>query len=487
MHVNRREFLRKSICAALGGASLYSAIGSLKLIGAAAAAQRGFSDYKALVCVFMYGGNDSFNTIVPMSGNDLTNYLASRGDLAITSGQHALTPVNETGQPTNYGLHPAMPELAGLFNSGKAAVVANVGSLLYPTSQAQYQDGTVPTPAQLFSHDDQTNQWMTSRPDDANANGWGGRIADLLYSSNAGQVPLSITVSGQNRFQRGGVVNPFSVNSWGASCAASGDPDCGPFSVTTMSYLGYGPESWLLPWQDPNVVADDAAAYNALIQSGTQTHVLERAFADSATRTIANSTLINTALNGVTLATPFPDTDLGNQLAAVAMLIKVRQALGMSRQIYFVAVGNYDTHGTQLVDQNDNLTELSQGLAAFYNATVELGIADGVTTFTASDFGRSLAVNADGTDHGWGGHHFVLGGGVRGQRFYGAMPSLAQYDDNNPNSNPDDTGYGQIIPKQAVDQYAATLASWFGVDASSINDIFPNLGRFPSSDLGFMN
>jgi uncharacterized protein (DUF1501 family) len=486
MHVNRREFLRKSICAALGGASLYSAIGSLKLIGAAAAAQRGFSDYKALVCVFMYGGNDSFNTIVPMSGTDLANYLASRGDLAITSGQVPLTPA-AGGGPTNYGLHPAMPELASLFNSGKAAIVANVGSLLYPTSQSDYQDGTVPTPAQLFSHDDQTNQWMTSRPDDANANGWGGRIADLLHASNAGQVPMSITVSGQNRFQRGGIVNQFSVDSWGASCAASGDPDCGPFSVTTMSYLGDGPESWLLPWGDQNVVADDAAAYNALIQSGTQAHVLERAFADSATRTIANSTLINTALNGVTLATPFPDTDVGNQLAAVAMLIKVRQALGMSRQIYFVAVGNYDTHGTQLVDQNNNLTELSQGLAAFYNATVELGIADGVTTFTASDFGRSLAVNADGTDHGWGGHHFVIGGGVRGQRFYGAMPSLAQYDDDNPNSNPDDTGYGQIIPKQAVDQYAATLACWFGVDASSVNDIFPNLGRFPSSDLGFMN
>jgi uncharacterized protein (DUF1501 family) len=487
MHVNRRDFLRKSICAALGGASLYSALGSLRLIGAAAAAQPAFSDYKALVCVFMYGGNDSFNTIVPMSGTDQANYLASRGDLAITSGLQALTPASGGG-PSNYGLHPAMPELAGLFNSGKAAIVANVGSLLYPITQADYQNGTVPTPSQLFSHDDQTNQWMTSRPDDANANGWGGQIADLLYSSNAGQVPMSITVSGQNRFQRGAVVNQFTVDSWGASCAATGDPDCGPFSVTTMSYLGNGPESWMLPWQDQNVVADDTAAYNALIQSGTQTHVLERAYADAATRTIANSTLINGALNGVTLTTAFPDTDLGNQLAAVAMLIKVRQALGMSRQIYFVSTGGYDTHGTQLVDQTGNLTELSQGLAAFYNATLELGIADGVTTFTASDFGRSLAVNADGTDHGWGGHHFVLGGGVRGQRIYGAMPSLAQYNDNNPGgSNPDDTGYGQIIPKQAVDQYAATLASWFGVDAGSVNDIFPNLGRFPSSDLGFMN
>ena len=481
MHVNRREFLRKSICAALGGASLYSALGNLRLIGAAAAAQRPSGGaYQALVCIFMYGGNDSFNTIVPMSGTDQVNYLASRGDLAITSGLHALTPASGGG-PSNYGLHPAMPELAGLFNGGKAAIVANVGSLLYPITKDEYQDGTVPTPSQLFSHDDQTNQWQTSRPDDANANGWGGRIADLLHTANAGAVPMSITLSGQNRFQRGAVVNQFAVDSWGASCAASGDPDCGPFSVTTMSYLGDGPESWLLPWQDQNVISNDQAAYNALIASGTQTHVLERAFADSATRTIANSTLINGALNGVTLATAFPDTDLGNQLAAVAMLIKVRAALGMSRQIYFVAVGNYDTHGTQLTDQNDNLTQLSQAVAAFYNETEQQGIADAVTTFTTSDFGRSLAVNADGTDHGWGGHHFVIGGGVRGQRFYGAMPSLLQ------DNNPDDTGYGQIIPTQAVDQYAATLASWFGVDSGGVNDIFPNLGRFPSSNLGFMN
>ncbi|HKE47777.1 MAG TPA: DUF1501 domain-containing protein [Rhodanobacteraceae bacterium] len=488
MHVNRREFLRKSICAALGGASLYSALGSLKLIGAAAAAQRpsGFTDYKALVCVFMYGGNDSFNTIVPMSGTDLTSYLASRGDLAITAGQHALAPASGGG-PANYGLHPSMPEMASLFNTGKAAIVANVGSLLYPITQAQFQDETVPTPPQLFSHDDQTNQWQTSRPDDANANGWGGRIADILHATNQGAVPMSITLSGMNRFQRGGIVSQYSIDSWGASCAATGNPDCGPFSVTTMDYLGNGPESWLINWDDPNVVANDVAAYNALIASGTQTHVLERAYADAATRTIANSTLINNALNGVTLTTAFPDTDLGNQLAAVAMLIKVRAALGMARQIYFVSVGNYDTHGTQLTDQGDNLIQLSQGMSAFYNATVELGIANSVTAFTASDFGRSLAVNGDGTDHGWGGHHFVVGGAVHGQRFYGTMPSLAPYDDNNPGgSNPDDTGYGQIIPTQAVDQYAATLATWFGVDASSVNDIFPNLGRFPSSDLGFM-
>jgi uncharacterized protein (DUF1501 family) len=486
MHVNRREFLRKSICAALGGVGLYSALGNLRLIGAAAAAAQrpsGFSDYKALVCIYLYGGNDSFNTVVPMSGQEQADYLLSRGDLALTTGLNALTPA-AGGGPANYGLHPSMPELSALFNSGHAAIVANVGSLLYPITQAEYQDGNVPTPAQLFSHDDQTNQWQTSRPDDSSANGWGGRIADLLYSSNAGSIPMSVTLSGDNRFQRGAIVSQYAVDAWGASAAAGGGD---PFGVTTMSYLGDGPESWVLPWEDQNRFENNQAAYNALIASGTQTNVLERAYADSATRAITNSATINNALNGVTLTTPFPDTDLGNQLAAVAMMIKVRAALGMSRQVFFVATGGYDTHGTQLADQSSNLGEFSQALAAFYNATVELGVADGVTAFTASDFGRSLAVNGDGTDHGWGGHHFVVGGGVVGKRFYGAMPSLAQYNDDNPSSNPDDTGYGQIIPKTAVDQYAATLASWFGVDGGGISDIFPNLGRFPSSNLGFMS
>jgi uncharacterized protein (DUF1501 family) len=215
--------------------------------------------------------------------------------------------------------------------------------------------------------------------------------------------------------------------------------------------------------------------------------MLERAFADANGRAIANAALINAAMTGTRLATPFPDTYLGNQLAAVALMIKVRAALGMSRQVFFVSVGNYDTHGTQLADQDSNLGELSGALAAFHAATVEMGVEDGVTAFTASDFGRSLAINNDGTDHGWGGHHFVVGGAVRGQRFYGSMPSLAQYDDGNPSSNPDDTGYGQIIPKIAVDQYSATLARWFGVDAGGIADIFPNVGRFNGGgNLGFM-
>jgi uncharacterized protein (DUF1501 family) len=471
MHVNRRDFLRKSLCAALGGVGLYSAFGNLRLVAAAANARgpRIFADYRALVCIYLYGGNDSFNTVVPISGSAHTDYLASRGELALTTGLQALNAV-AGGAPSdgsNYGLHPSMPELAELFNSGKAAVVANVGSLLYPITQAQYQNGTVPTPAQLYSHDDQTTQWQTSRPDDANADGWGGRIADLLYASNSGQIPMSISLDGANRFQRGAIVSPYSMN---------------PDGVTEMNYLGNGPESWVSGGVDPASVA----AYSALMAGGTQAHVLERAFANSANSAIANYGIIAAALDGVADPAGFPDSDLGNQLKMVAKLISVRAALGMSRQVFIVSMGNYDTHSDQLSNQSDNLAELSQALAAFTNATAALGVGDGVTAFTASDFGRSLPVNSTGTDHGWGGHHFVVGGGVSGQRFFGTMPSLGEYDDDNPGGNPDDTGYGQIIPTLAVDQYAATLARWFGVDDGGIGDIFPNLGRFGSGNLGFM-
>jgi uncharacterized protein (DUF1501 family) len=211
--------------------------------------------------------------------------------------------------------------------------------------------------------------------------------------------------------------------------------------------------------------------------------VLERAFADVNSHAITNYQHVRTALQSApALTTQFPDTDLGHQLAMVAKLISVRSALGMSRQVFFVSAGNYDTHSDQLGNQTDNLTELSQAVSAFYNATKEpaLNIADNVTTFTASDFGRTLQPNSTGTDHGWGGHHFVIGGAVHGQRFYGTMPSLKSDD------NPDDTGYGQIIPTLAVDQYAATLASWFGVSASDLSTVFPNLGRFSASNLGFV-
>lgn len=470
MPVNRREFLRKSVAAALGGISLYSAAGSLRLMAASLGAQRAaaLTGYKALVCVFLFGGNDSFNTIVPVSGQARTDYLASRGALAQTANLNALTPLD--AGPGNYALHAAMPELAALFNAGRAGIVANVGSLLYPITAAEYRAGSVPSPPQLFSHVDQAAQWQTSRPDDANALGWGGRIADLLHTANTGQVPMNITLSGNNAFERGAVVSPYGMD---------------PRGVGRMSYQDNGDECWIAGSCSDYGAATQAlnqAAYNALIAPGTQVNALERAYASATSHSIANYQLLDTALGASAPAwtTPFPASDLGGQLQMVARLINARGALGMNRQIFFVSTGNYDTHTDQLDNQNSNLAELSQALKAFHDATVQLGVDSAVTAFTASDFGRSLAANASGTDHGWGGHHFVLGGAVQGGRFYGALPSLA------PDANPDDTGWGQIIPTLAVDQYAATLARWIGVDASGIADIFPNLGRFSGADLGFM-
>ena len=470
MTFDRRAFLRRSLHTALGGASLFTALGNLKVL--AAAAQPRGNDYRALVCVFLFGGNDSFNSVMPCSTSQYNDYRTSRqqlitnGGLAFTQAEiqaQALAPLPDgpPGDGGSYGLHPALAGLRGLFNQGKAAIVANVGTLLYPVTRAEYQAGTVPVPPQLFSHSDQSVFWQTSRPDNANANGWGGRVADLLHGQNPGVIPMAISLAGNNPFQRGALTSSYGMSAGG---------------IDAMSYLGDGPESWVI-----GAGQNDVAAYHALIAQNAQTHLLERAFADTNRRAITAYEIVRSALAAQPpLATPFPTGPLGAQLAMVARLMQARQTLEMQRQVFFCAVGNYDTHSYQVDDQQSNLTQLSDALVAFHAATEELGIADAVTTFTASDFGRSLGINGDGTDHGWGGHHFVVGNAVRGQRFYGTMPSLRAQ------NNPDETGYGQIIPTTSVDQYAATLARWLGVGNGDIVDIFPSLANFNVADLGFM-
>ncbi len=472
MPADRRRFLRSSLAAALGGVGLYTALGNLKVLAAAARPRGAGDDYRALVCVFLFGGNDSVNSVMPYSAGHYADYRSARqqaignGGLAYEQAQiqaQSLAPLADglPGDGGSYGLHPSLAGLRGLFNKGRAAIVANVGTLLHPVARADYQAGLVPVPPQLFSHSDQSVFWQTSRPDDANANGWGGRMADLLYEQNPGVIPMAISLAGNNPFQRGAYTSSYGMSAGG---------------IDAMSYLGGGPESWVI-----GAGAQDVAAYEALIAQGAQTHILERAFADTNRRAIAAYEIVRAALSSQPApATPFPATSLGRQLAMVARLIQARQALGMRRQVFFCAVGNYDTHSYQVDQQAANLAELSDALVAFHAATVELGVGDAVTSFTASDFGRALGINGDGTDHGWGGHHFVVGDAVRGRRFYGAMPSLRAQD------NPDDTGHGQLIPTTAVDQYAATLARWLGVGDGDIADIFPSLANFGTADLGFM-
>lgn len=466
--MQRRDFLRRSLKTALGGIAATSMLGNLRLAEAAVQAdsKRGDGSYRALVCVFLYGGNDSANTVVPRDGAARSAYQASRGTLMLpTSALLPLTPVAGGLSPSDgcaYGFQSAISgsdpvgttPLRDLFNSGRMAIVTNVGTLIRPTTKAQYQLPGHPLPPQLFSHDDQQVYWQTSRPDDSL--GWGGRIADLLHSTNTNtQLPMTMTIGGENLLQRGAIVSQYALN-----------PD--PHGAVPIRDVTD-------PW-----TMDRRAAYMALLRNGTQTHALERGYTRAMSRAMGHYDMVAGALSsGAPLATAFPGSRLGAQLKMVARLIAVRQALGMQRQIFFVSAGGYDTHDTQMDDHPVLLADLAKSLSAFYAATQELNVSESVTTFTASDFGRTLSSNGDGSDHGWGSHHFVLGGSVRGGSFYGRMPDMT-------NGGPDDAGWGQIIPNTSVDQYAATLARWFGVSASSINDIVPNVANFPTSDLGFL-
>jgi uncharacterized protein (DUF1501 family) len=456
MATTRRQFLRNSLCAAVGTTSIVRTIfdlGSIGSLAAAAELPRAASDYKALVCVFLYGGNDGNNMLVPRTGSDYTQYAAQRGLLALPQASLLpITPLTSTGH--TWGLHPAMPGLQNLFNQHRLAILSNVGPLVAPLTKSQFLNGTVEAPPQLFSHSDQQVHWQTSIPDQAPRTGWGGRAADLLQSLNGNtQVSMSMSLAGSNLFQVGDLVTQYQVSPYGSIGldAFTDGPGADPVSRAIRSLLN-------LP----------------------QSNLLVSAAGGVTTRALDNNLLIQSALDAAPpLATVFPDTYLGQQLSMIARLISIRSSLGLSRQIFFCAADGYDTHGDQLTAHDALLDELSTGLAAFYNATVELGLANDVTTFTASDFGRTYPENGGGSDHGWGSPQLIVGGAVQGGDLYGTIPTLAV-------DGPDDAGEGRWIPTTSVDEYSATLARWFGVSNSDLATVFPNLGRFNHPDLGFM-
>lgn len=458
----RRQFLRQSTCAAVGMTALGNTIFDLQRIAAAAPV----ADYKTLVCVFLYGGNDGNNLIVPSQAGDHAQYAAARAALALP--QSALLPLNPLAPPSGdpgdsraWGLHPSLPGMQGLFNSGKAALVANVGPLVAPVTREEFLSHTAAVPPQLFSHSDQTVHWQTSLPDQPARTGWGGRAADLLQSLNENaRISMSISVAGTNTFQVGNVVTQYQVS-----------PE-GPVGLTSYVPADQG--------------ADAASnALRALLGRG-YSNLFERGYSGIFSRALDSQELLSGALAGApVIATAFPQTDLGIQLQMIAKLVSVREALGLRRQVFFCAAQGYDTHGGQIGNSAldgahaDLLGELDGALAAFDAAMTELNVADSVTAFTASDFGRTYVSNGDGSDHGWGSHHFVLGGAVQGGRIYGQVPTLAV-------NGPNDAGEGRWIPTTSVDEYSATLARWFGVASSDLPLVLPNLGRFAAPDLGFM-
>jgi uncharacterized protein (DUF1501 family) len=448
----RRQFMRRSVCAAVGMTSLASTLFDLRRVAAAVAPASG-ADYKALVCVFLYGGNDSNNMLVPYDPTDYASYASVRQGLALP--RNTLLPINllAGGDGRLWSLHPTMGGLQSLFSQQQMAILANVGPLVAPVTIDQWNNGTAALPPQLFSHSDQTLHWQTSIPDQPPATGWGGRVADMLRALNGtAQISMSMSLAGTNTFQVGNFVSQFQIQPGGTPGLANYTTDpTDPQSNALRALL--------------------AASYGNLFQSG---------YRDVFQHALSNDLLLQSVFASLPpLQTQFPQTDLGVQLQTVAQLIEARTQLSQQRQVFFVATGGFDTHGGQLPAQVQLLQEINDALSAFYAATVEMQVQNGVTAFTASDFGRTFLSNGDGSDHGWGSHHLIVGGAVQGGRLFGRVPTLAI-------DGPDDTGDGRWIPSTSVDEYCATLAKWFGVSATDMPTVFPNLSRFSHPDLGFM-
>lgn len=419
-------------------------------------AQNNAADYKALVCIFLFGGNDGNNMVVPMSTPEFDAYRAIRGGLALPDSSAKLLSVSNSVDGKPLGINDGLKAIQPLWGQNRLAFVANMGNLVRPTTRAEYLANAAPVPTNLFSHSDQTAQAQSGFPGTGGGTGWAGRIADAANPLNgAATFPASVSMSGPALFCTGSVVQSASL-------------------VPESDLSLYGMELWPATAGQARV-----AALQELLTFDSGMAMVQAANQVRKDALNLNAMLKDTGTSPP-LATVFPGTSLGNQLKQVAKLIQLRATTGMKRQVFFCGLGGFDTHGSQGWTHWNLLTQLGEALQAFYQSTVDLGVANQVTSFTLSEFGRSLQPSGSGSDHGWGNHQLVLGGAVQGGRMYGAFPQFAL-------SGPDDSGNrGVWIPATSHDQFGGTLGTWFGLSPAQLATVFPNLANFPQANLGFV-
>lgn len=457
---SRRAFLQRMGALSVAGVATPWAVNLAAMAEAAAASAQ---DYKAIVCVFLYGGNDYANTLIPYDSTNYNAYQAMRPSLAYARDKlsasilHPHTaPVDRDGVTRQFALAPELSKLLPLFDAGKMGVLLNVGTLIQPTSKAEYLSKSVALPPKLFSHNDQQSIWQSSSPEGA-ASGWGGRMGDLFVSGNGKATFTCVNVSGNAVYLAGQQAVQYQVSTNGSI----------PLNGLRSPLFG------------SNACSDTLRQ----IVTQSRTHLFENEYNRVSARSIDADQVLTSALAGVPpLQTAFPtDNQLASQLNMVARMIAAAPALGAKRQVFFVSLGGFDTHDGLLTEHPLLLSKLADALASFYAATVELGVADQVTSFTASDFGRTLTGNNDGSDHGWGSMHFMVGGAVKGKELYGKAPIVA-------NNGLDDVGQGRLLPSTSVDQYAATLGKWLGISDTELLDLLPNLKNFDvhTRNLGFV-
>lgn len=470
-NASRREFLR--IASTVGAVTGSATPWALNLAGiGAAAAQTAPTDYKALVCIFLFGGNDHSNTIIPFDATSYANYemgrrQAGQAGTSLAVPQANLLQLNSVTPSANPSLsgralamRAEMAPLRALYDQGRLAVLANVGPMIVPTTMAQYRARSVPLPQGLFSHNDQQSTWMAGSREGARV-GYGGLLGDMFAASNQFQNFTAMSASGTSVFLSGRSTAQMQIgNNGGVQInALTNQTLFGGQNVGTML-------RGIMTADRPNTFEKD---YNTI----------NRRAADAAAA--LNSALTNFPTTAAPFNT-FPNTGLGNQLRNIARIIAARGPLGARRQVFFASIGGFDQHSGLVAGHGGLWTQISNAMAAFHAALSDpsINMANNVTTFTASDFGRTLDSNGQGSDHSWGAHHLIMGGAVRGGETYGIWPETVL-------RGPNDVGRGSLLPTTSVEQYAATLARWFGVPPSSMTDVVPRAANWSTIDLGFMN